>query len=506
MSLRHRTYAGSRSIARWDPSRPACLSISAFPVELLIEVFADVVLAISVPSGLTWLTCNDPLNPWPYVVPAARRDVLMSVCKVWREIVLATPLLWTAVDVGPNSSLERLDSALKRAWPHRVAITVNLLAPTRPHTHLLPLALGVAEQSELLSFVFRRLASSETRWSKLAIHAQEHSVIDTFLELLERRARPSLLHTFEIICAAEEVKNAGNVHRQRSTFPPPLLTPRATGKEGLVSRACLLSSITLRGCRVDWGRVSAVISPALTQLTLDHIMDRLPLDRLLAIIKLCSSLESLRIGGAFMARDDIASDGDAHARVVLPVLQNISLASVPPPETAALLDRLETPVLRALSFDLPFHVVSVAAADYRAIVESLPSAYAGIPFEAVITLSLRALGLSYPVSVPGIQQLFCSMHALTYLFMDFRTLQVEFWLALLATVATPNALPTLKHLTVAGMSPLDVQEFILLRQQRGLPKLYVTMYCKCGWSGLEDERKWTGWLQVNTLSCTMYAL
>ncbi|KAI0705559.1 hypothetical protein C8Q76DRAFT_801304 [Earliella scabrosa] len=473
------------------------------PVELLQEIFA-----MSLPTSTPFLQhrrvslYGHPLEPWPVPTPFGRaRTNLMLVCPHWAAIVRDSARLWTHLELLPSSGPEYVTAALQlsRAFPVDVSLYFN--SPGQATIGYLPMEQAVNDQCTAIELLLARLRPAVSRWASFTLFAQEPAVIHTALQALTADLRPQDIGTIAFVHTGDVLVPRLSTMQDLAFFPPPAFTCRLTtpNPRGMSS----VVNLVIRACRVDWTAMAGVLSPQLQTLCLDHPYDSILYSRLVDLLRPCDDLRELRLAGGFLRLNpewDMPVDPEP---TVCARMARLHLSDLGPEQAVVLLRYLLMPNLIAASFQLPYYTLPVPGSDYTLLLSlEHTSTFAWANLQS---LTLMKLGISLPIRSPIYRSFFDRFVAVTDIHLDFRTLQIEYWEWLLDASAN-GALPCLVRATIAGLSPLELQELVGVRGQARLPPIHVTLIPNDYRLLLEDgfaSRKWLWWLHSRTLSCTI---
>ncbi|KAI0716345.1 hypothetical protein C8Q76DRAFT_792786 [Earliella scabrosa] len=473
------------------------------PVELLEEIFHTSLPTPTPPLQSTALgRYGHPLQPWPVPTDIGRaRTALMLVCSHWAGVIAQSARLWTHLELRPSSSPDSITTFLERSrsFPVHVTFYFNSVGPAT--VGYIPMEESLTVQCTAFDEQFARLRTAASRWASFTLFAQEPDVLHTAFEALTAKVRPQDIGAIAFVHTGDRLVPRQSAMQYLALFPPPAFSSRLATR--IPTGMSSVSNLVLRACRVDWAGLARVVSPNLTTLCLDHPYDSIALCRLLLLLRPCQALRDLRIAGGFLRVTpewDMAVDTEP---TVFAQMARLHLADVGPEQTVELLRYLVLPNVIAASFDLPYYTYPIGGADYTHIL-SLPQT-SSFCWANVESLTLAKLGISLPISSPIYRSFFDRLVGLTDVFLDFRTLQIEYWEWLLDASAT-GALPCLLHATVAGLSPLEIQDLISVRIRAHLPPIHVSLIPNDYRLLLEDgygSRKWLWWLRSRTLSFTI---
>ncbi|RDX45219.1 hypothetical protein OH76DRAFT_1486528 [Lentinus brumalis] len=476
--------------------------MSNLPAELLEIIFLS--YFYRAPSPLWYsmpiATRRPPTSPAAHETFACRRACLMLVSRRWYDVICRAQTLWQDIEVTPVTTTHTLEAAMSHSGLRPLHVSCIFSAVYRSTYALNPLPLSVAEQVEVVSQAFTTLLPSATRWDSLSVIAEDYQVIDACLLLIDRPARPQVLAQATIIFSGANPHPRSPSLASQTSFPPPALLPKdpSLRKHGMRS----LTSLTLRRCAVAWDSLRDVFSAALEDLNIDTPRDPVAVEVLVSLLSKSPGLQHLRLGGYFIRLPDpvLGEDASLDMSVHLPSLRHAFLSEMSSQTIVVLMRIIEAPNLCQFSLDLRRYARNPV--DVAGFQDVLPHLLHGTSFASASSLRhlhLRRLDLRPSLVYDGVNQLYAPFISLTHLTLDFRTLQIEYWMWLLECSAD-GALPRLAHLSIAGLSPLEVQELICIRADANLPRVnlhmlvFFTMY---------DSPLYLHWLQRHTLSFTV---
>ncbi|KAI0744701.1 hypothetical protein C8Q76DRAFT_688040 [Earliella scabrosa] len=449
-----------------------------FPVELLEKVFHHYLSDWHPTAFLQNLTCGLPVVLPPFPAHPQRRDVLRKASA-----------LWTTLIIHPKLDVSSFPLAISRSR-HR-SLSIHCIYHRDQNADN---AATLEPVLERMGRAFRIASRSLARWGDLTVYTDDWQFMTTILESMSRLPNPLSLHTFRLVYTGLDLNPPFEQYLSMSAFPP----------SSMRSQSCALTSLTLRGCRIDWKAFAGVVSESLTDLTLDDILDRVALGELGELLQRATSLRYLRLAGFFV---DMYLKGPARTSISLPNLQTLAISVFEVTCAFELLRLLRTPVVAQVWLDLHWGTVGPDEADLTFIFQDLEEAGDTHLWRSVRSLTLRSFGLALPIRDLGAaRNFFRSFPSLGELTLDFHYLHTTFWQWLL-DATRDGYLGTLQTLTVAGLCPIDVQEFVAARQRAGLQRVHVVFITDVTIFDPYAERKlWFTWLYANTLSVNIVRL
>ncbi|RPD55251.1 hypothetical protein L226DRAFT_575053 [Lentinus tigrinus ALCF2SS1-7] len=465
------------------------------PPEIIELIFEAYFAHLSPDELLHTLSCGD-IVPSPTTVSHARaRTLLGSVCMHWRRIVKRTADWWTHIEVSPQIQLSALTMALSHSRNRGLHLVFTFVTPGRAYSArrtAVP-TFDFPQQSSRIQQAFDILASSAPRWASVTLFADHDELTEVFISALRiTLVDPSM--RLSIFNMPREYLYAGAPPSRRRSprriipFPPePLLTP-----------SWPLTALSLRRCSISPHQMHTVISPSMLHLSLDELLTPINAAVLLEVLRLCPTLNTLRLSGSFLEHSPALGVELTGPPAPLHFLNQLTLGSMGIEDALLLCRILECPDLVSLRLDLPWTFIGHGAADFTAFIAHLACSDALLPISTLRQLTLRGLGIAILTSSSTAATMWCALPALVELHLNFPYLQIEYWSSLVAVVQDGH-LPALAYLTVAGLSALDVQDFVLARQASSMPAVAITLVTHPRGPETQAPGKWLTWLRAHTI-------
>ncbi|TFK84164.1 hypothetical protein K466DRAFT_567386 [Polyporus arcularius HHB13444] len=423
------------------------VGIIHLPVELLQEVF---LYRLVVPPLARWhehyaiATVDPPSITSPPQTFAYRRGLLMLVCRQWSDIIAGYPPFWMYVDISPFTTAEAIVSAIQRARPRPLQVSCIFSATYRGGWAPKPIHLGTSQQCEVVANSLASLARSPSLWSSLLLVVQDPAVMDAGLLALHRCGRQELLSDIQVVFTGYDCTTDTALRSLQSTFPPhALVSPVSESSSSFARRS--LTALTLRRCRVAWDSMAALV-PHLVDLNIDSVLDPIDIPAFVTLLSLSPVLSHLLIGGDFLrapAVDLVAVPVLAPEAISVPSVRTLMLRQIFPRKLLTLLEHLDLPGIDKLGLDLRYKAHAIDAFLHADALSQLTVPTQSNPFIRVHTLYLRRADLQAPILFQPDPFFLPSFDAVTVLSLDFRELQIQYWVWLME---------------FTGLSPLDVQD------------------------------------------------
>ncbi len=475
------------------------------PIELLEEIFRFYLAEPSPVVASTFLamfSCGHPLEPHPTAsLLPQHRSTLRSVCRYWFNVMEGSSSLWTALVLVPGMNYGAFASLLTRSHTHRLTITAYYHNESCASRGPLPNA-GFDVNTELpgITEAFRQLGAAAVRWDTLTVYAEDSSIISAVSRATNSDIAMASLSSIRLLCTRNDVYPTPITYANHIPFPPFLSCRNLL----LQVRA---KSMSIRACRLEWGRLTPLFSKTLVNLSLDFPLGPVLAPRLFQLLSFAPNLESICLGGDFIFDPAFPSPSLVPDCIGTPIslvhLHMLALNAMSVANALLVLDHIRMPQLRSVGLDAFMGLIFHEEPNYMPFVARIIDGTSDVPWSQVTTLSVRALALRLPIDhLPDAPRFFHTFAALRELSLDFRCLQREYWKWLLVCSAD-GGLPMLHSVTVAGVSGLDVQDLVCIRMRAGLPRLHVVLVFHHNRRKLENEVQWSGWLRRNTHSLTV---
>ncbi|KZT30807.1 hypothetical protein NEOLEDRAFT_1126435 [Neolentinus lepideus HHB14362 ss-1] len=300
--------------------------INDLPSEILTHIFRFV--ALSVQSSADALLIRLHLT-W--------------VCRHWRAIAIADPILWSSIHfrlkkddtlIPPSIAMQRSLAFLERASN----TTLDILISAIPQDWGMPMhshKSGLIDP-KVVDRVLKRIASKVSQLRTLTTNL-ENPVCDYALKVLydaiTEGTIPTRLRHFEL----RRTQTRNNADPPKSAHEPPL--------PFLGSQLPALSNLILDGISVDWAQSSFGNVTAL-ELSSTHCRD-LPLydTELIRILKACPNVEDLKLGPG---RNPLQIQGHEIEPITLHKLQSFALYESSPTNSMRIASLINAPHVESL--------------------------------------------------------------------------------------------------------------------------------------------------------------
>ncbi len=483
----------------------AALGMTAFPAEIIQEIFLYR-LAVRTPPpwhDASLETVDPPIISSRSQTSSYQRGLLMLVCRQWNDLICACSMFWQDVQISPYTNRESVRVHMERSGTLPLHVSCIFSAAYRAAFTPKPLTLSIVDQCSLVSTSLASLAPSATRWCSLVIAAEDAATIDACLYALDSSVSLHIIDNISVVFTGYDTTSAQAIRSFQYTFPPVALNSAARGTTAFFQPRSL-TTLTLRRCRVAWRSMEA-LACCLVELNVDAPLDPISVPRFIALLAQSPSLCHILVGGDFLRHPGAASFPARSVKSDPTQLQSVRtliLRDVPPSKIMSLLMHTRLPVIDKLGLDLRYKPIGDDASDHAEVLSLLssPSESDSTPWTRVRTLYLRRAELQAPLLFQPQPFFLPSFDHLGQLTLDFRTLQIRYWVWLLECPAQ-GALASLHTLSVAGLSALDLQEYICIRHDYTLPLLRLSLVASFA---PDEERLWLGWLRANTTSCTVH--
>lgn len=388
-------------------------------------------------------------------------ELLVShVCRLWRNVALDTPFLWTSITVLASEypPYERVVAYLERSKSFSLDIRIDYVP-----REVLQLSSVEADNFEvLLTLLIPHLA----RWASIWLGVSCYHYMYTFLKTVSDPSVPP----------AARLQELHLVHTSKWGAPilsePKFLDHFFTLFGG---SAPLLRTLVLVGVHIDWSQGWLQSAPNLQTLHLAlYDFDVCPSwEAFSAILRGAPALQTFKIN--FSGPYDHPGEP-----LLLPNLLELDLAVGSEREVILLLRKFCTPVLKTLTlgFGLDFSV------DYSDLVTQL----VGPATRAIRSPIEQPCSLLRSLETLSIQGLFCSTDCVEELYRELVNLKVFKLPMLIASPwmfvrllfprkapATVVSLPSLEELFVSGVATHHIVQLVAERRDAGVPLRAVFM-------------------------------
>ena len=223
-----------------------------------------------------------------------------------------------------------------------------------------------------------------------------------------------------------------------------------------------LKKWSLRGCTIDMNSLSRLLSANIREIALDFSPPTiLPFDEFIISLENCVLLESLFLSVVF----HVDSFPSTTSQIQLPSLRKLFLGNMSSISAERFSKTVRLPALCDIILALSWHVDEEdphrSDGDYSNFLEQLTSPGMLDPL-SISRICLISLGLVLPaIPDPSAEPVF--FHAFTglsYIYLDFRRLQITFWRWFLQSLARGD-LMQIDTVALRGVEPPFIQDLVL---------------------------------------------
>ncbi|KDQ17435.1 hypothetical protein BOTBODRAFT_172475 [Botryobasidium botryosum FD-172 SS1] len=272
------------------------------------------------------LTQRLPFDVLLELFSLCRTPLLLSqVCRLWRNVADACPMLWAHIDLLTSHFVQRAEHWIKRAGSHPLTITIRFPMDC-PSDRSLRMWRHISDRERFgarVARLARILFPTMERWREFSVHGHE----DEVSQLLHTcHGSTPLLRRLSI-----------SFEKDQSRSPPrqPIPFERENDFPLHVSFTHCLP------CFRTPSPVALAITHATVQISFREDLFDTPCDAILRLISSCPNLSHLCLQGGRIGRTP------THRLVRHPLLTHLSVSKVP--DIIHLLDLVEVPSLQSLS-------------------------------------------------------------------------------------------------------------------------------------------------------------
>lgn len=427
----------------------------------------------------------------------------MLVCRAWAAAIASCNLFWVEVQISPFTTAEAIKAVLTRSGTCPLDVFCVFSAAYRSAFGLETLLISTQEQCDIASTSLTSLSPSAPRWSSFVLVADDALVLDACLQAFNARVHPHIISSVSTIYTGPHSIATDGPEALHNTFPPGGLNALAANAAWPMDSRCI-NTLTLRRCRVNWRAMEGVMS-GLIELNIDDPIDPINIPEFVALIQLARRMSHILVGGDFLRVQEefiapVHGRPLERVRLALPSIRTLDIRRIPPAQMMSLLEHIDAPAVEKLGLDLRYVRSPVLDSDFSGFLSAYCDQFHFAPPTSIRALCLRRADVMPPLLFQTEPFFLPAFSELTELTLDFRTLQVQYWVWLLECTSD-LALPCLLSLVVRGLSPLDVQDYICIREDLSLPLLHISMLCSN--AAIYEERVWFGWIHAHTLSYTV---
>ena len=443
---------------------------------------------------------NDVSSMDSILIDESFQVTVSHVCKHWRGVALATPALWSDIDLETGKhaaqSYRRASTYLSRSKGYPLSICIDVDEQDTDDDSV------YSEQSNYqspttnaqLQAVMDLLIPHTSRWRKFKLVAESYFYFYTVLSRLsDAPPAPSLeyleLHHFE-----EELE------------PEYLSFPYPAHKTPFVlfdNHAPKLRYVSLFGVHIDWHNTTFLKNLHCLELAYLSRDVRPSFDDFFTILRSSPGLRTLDLcmsgpsgspheWPAFLPpppQDDhyhdhnVPASFNTHSRaldehMILPRLHELKLAYQSPEVLAAFFNRISMPALHTLEIDLGDFEYTDFIRNYLI---APPRWEGGSSRESRLTNLKEFKIIQLPCTPKSIAELYATLVNLETIDLDFNSLDEPFWEILIpmrvngVTIPAHHLLPALHTMRVKGSCGTILRQIVDVRISVGLPlkKLYI---------------------------------
>ena len=443
---------------------------------------------------------NDASSIDSVLIDESFHVTVSHVCKHWREVALATPALWSDIDLETGKhaaqSYRRASTYLSRSkgYPLSICIDVDEQDTDDGSVYSGQSSYQSPTTNVQLREVMDLLIPHTSRWRKFKLVAESYFYFHTVLDRLSDAPPASSLENLELHHFEEEL---GFEH---------LLFPYPAHKTPFVlfdNHAPKLQYVSLYGVHIDWRNTTFLKNLHYLELAYLSADVRPSFEDFFTILRSSPGLRTLDLcmsgpsgvpqeWPAFLPpppQDDHYHDQHVPAsfntqsrpldeHMILPKLHELKLACQSPEDLAAFFNRVSMPVLHTLEIDLGDFEYTDFIRNYLI---APPKWEGGSSRESRLT-NLKELKITQLSCTPkAIAELYATLVNLETIDLDFSSLDEPFWEILIpmrvngVTMPARNLLPALHTVKVRGSCGNVLRQIVDARANVGLPlkKLYI---------------------------------
>ncbi|KZT73800.1 hypothetical protein DAEQUDRAFT_354780 [Daedalea quercina L-15889] len=424
------------------------------------------------------------------------------VCKLWRDVAINTPTLWSGLDFSEGLPYTKSAVYLGRSKGAPLDISIDVTKDEEDEeTNLNDPVPALAELmvcSDELEAILKLIIPHVSHWRSLELMVSEYVLMHSALLQMGACACAPMLEVLQLY------------HYEDSEEGEETFTPPKFKQQDFVlfhGHAPKLTHVALWGVHLDWA--ASTFLSGLVELELAyHAKDvRPPFRDFARILRDSPEIETLTlcqsgpVGGPVEWLESVLgpdamqtgepSEPEACTTLALPSLKNLVVAFLEPEYSKHLVERLALPSLASLAIDLE-------EADGTALLQTLtrPSPTTG---KSVLG-GLQALKIAGVQCEEGtvIADAYAALTNLTALNLNFDFVSTRWYDALIvqwesvASSSKDPLLPKLDSLTTTGLPGKDVRKLIEVRMAMGRPLKQVFMNQD---DDLEDEDE--EWIKKN---------
>ena len=397
--------------------------------------------------------------------------LVSRICKLWRNVALEMPSLWTAIRVFNTEChpYERVVAYLERSKSLPLDICLD---------HLSREALwSPSVENDNLKALLTLLVPHLSRWASIQFGVTCYDHMYTFLKAVSDPSVPpaTRLQDLELFYSSDVLGPQASL----SEFPHLTL---------FGGFAPLLKIVVLMGVHIDWSQDWLRSAPNLRKLCLSchHMNVRPSWDTFSAILRGAPALETFDV--SYSGPRDYPGEP-----LLLPNLSELNLTTSPPQEVISLLGKLSTPALKTLTLDFGSEL-----SDYSGLVTRL----AGPATQAMLLPVEQPCSLLRSLETLRIKDLQCDDESAEILYRELVNLKVfdlprcrvpwTFFELLYPRWLTASGdfdsfpprhpqsrfvtfLPSLKDLFISGAYSCDIVRLAVLRRDAGVPLRAIFM-------------------------------